>query len=141
MRNHAAAAPPPPGRKQEGILTRNTLDAMVTVIDSKDRYTRRHVEEVAEYARWIADELHLSQETFQRIAVGGLPHDIGKIGVPDTILRKPGSLSPEEWEVMKTHPGLGALILRGVPGMEGILDAVRSHHERWDGHGYPDGLV
>jgi diguanylate cyclase (GGDEF)-like protein/putative nucleotidyltransferase with HDIG domain len=117
------------------------LDAMVTAVDKKDCYTRRHSEEVTEYALWIAEELRLSEETMQVMFVGGLLHDVGKIGVPDEILRKPGHLSAEEWEVMKCHPGLGALIVRGVPEMEGIIDAVRCHHERWDGDGYPDGLA
>jgi diguanylate cyclase (GGDEF)-like protein/putative nucleotidyltransferase with HDIG domain len=115
------------------------LDAMVTAVDNKDRYTRRHSEDVTEYALWIAEELGLSDETMRVIRVGGLLHDVGKIGVPDEILRKPGGLTPEEWEVMRRHPQLGALIVAGVPGMEGILDIVRYHHERWDGQGYPDG--
>jgi putative nucleotidyltransferase with HDIG domain len=117
------------------------VEAMLTAIDTKDRYTRRHSEHVTEYARWIADELRLPRETRRMTCVGGLLHDIGKIGVPDTILQKPGRLSAEEWEVMKGHPSLGALMLRSVPGLEGVIDAVRSHHERWDGRGYPDGLA
>jgi putative nucleotidyltransferase with HDIG domain len=114
---------------------------MVTAVDKKDRYTRRHSEDVNQYAQWIADELQLSAETTQRMWVGGLLHDIGKIGVPDKILRKPGRLSAAEWEVMKSHPSLGARMLHDVPHMEEIIDAVRHHHERWDGCGYPDGLV
>lgn len=117
------------------------LDAMVTAVDNKDRYTRRHSEDVTEYALWIAEELGLSEETMRVIRMGGLLHDVGKIGVPDEILRKPGRLTPEEYEVMKRHPHLGALIVAGVPGMEPIIDIVRSHHERWDGQGYPDGLA
>jgi diguanylate cyclase (GGDEF)-like protein len=115
------------------------LDAMVTAVDNKDRYTRRHSEDVTEYALWIAEELRLSQETMRVIRIGGLLHDVGKIGVPDEILRKPGRLTAEEWEVMKRHPQLGALIVGGVPDLVGIIDAVRYHHERWDGHGYPEG--
>ncbi|MBC8065305.1 MAG: diguanylate cyclase [Chlorobia bacterium] len=116
------------------------LDALVTAVDNKDRYTRKHSEDVTEYALWIADELGLSEETMRTLRIGGLLHDVGKIGVPDEILRKPGRLTPEEFEVMKRHPRLGELIVGGIPGMESILDAVRSHHERWDGHGYPDQL-
>jgi diguanylate cyclase (GGDEF)-like protein/putative nucleotidyltransferase with HDIG domain len=116
------------------------LDAMVTAVDNKDRYTRRHSEDVTEYALWIAEEMGLSEETMRIIRVGGLLHDVGKIGVPEDILHKPGRLTPEEYEVMKRHPQLGALIVGGVPGMEAITDIVRSHHERWDGQGYPDGL-
>ncbi len=116
------------------------LDALITAVDNKDRYTRKHSEDVTEYALWTAQELGLSEETMRTIRIGGLLHDVGKIGVPDEILRKPGRLTPEEFEVMKRHPRLGELIVGGIPGMESILDAVRSHHERWDGHGYPDQL-
>jgi len=116
------------------------LDALVTAVDNKDRYTRKHSEDVTEYALWMADELGLSEETMRTLRIGGLLHDVGKIGVPDEILRKPGRLTPEEYEVMKRHPRLGELIVGGIPGMESILDAVRSHHERWDGGGYPDQL-
>ncbi len=116
------------------------LDALITAVDNKDRYTRKHSEDVTEYALWMADELGLSEETMRTLRIGGLLHDVGKIGVPDEILRKPGRLTPEEFENMKRHPRLGELIVGGIPGMESILDAVRSHHERWDGTGYPDQL-
>jgi diguanylate cyclase (GGDEF)-like protein len=116
------------------------LDALVTAVDNKDSYTRRHSEDVTEYALWIGEEMGLSEETLRNIRIGCLLHDVGKIGVPDDILRKPGRLTPEEYEVMKRHPRLGALIVGALPGMEGILDIVRSHHERWDGCGYPEGL-
>jgi diguanylate cyclase (GGDEF)-like protein len=115
------------------------LEAMVVSVDNKDRYTRRHSEDVTEYALWIAEELGVSEDTMRTIRISGLLHDVGKIGVPDEILRKPGRLTPEEFEVMKRHPRLGALIVGAIPGMEGIVDGVRSHHERWDGNGYPDG--
>ncbi|MEO7719310.1 MAG: HD domain-containing phosphohydrolase [Capsulimonas sp.] len=117
------------------------LDAMVTAVDNKDRYTRRHSEDVTEYALWIAEELTLSEETMRVIRIGGLLHDVGKIGIPDEILRKPGRLTPEEYEVLKRHPRIGALMVGAVPGMESILDAVNSHHERWDGQGYPDAMA
>jgi diguanylate cyclase (GGDEF)-like protein/putative nucleotidyltransferase with HDIG domain len=116
------------------------LDGMVTAVDNKDSYTRRHSEDVAEFALWIAEELGVSPEGMRTIRVGALLHDVGKITVPDEILRKPGRLTPEEFEVLKRHPRLGALIVGGVPGMESILDIVQSHHERWDGKGYPDEL-
>ncbi len=118
----------------------SVLDALITAVDNKDRYTRKHSEDVTEYALWMAEELGLSEETMRTLRMGGLLHDVGKIGVPDEILRKPGRLTPEEFENMKRHPRLGELIVGGIPGMESILDAVRSHHERWDGNGYPDQL-
>ncbi len=117
------------------------LDAMVTAVDNKDRYTHRHSEDVTEYSLWIAEELGLSEETMRVIRVGGLLHDVGKIGVPDEILRKPGRLTAEEYEVMKRHPEIGALIIGAMPDMKAIVDAVRCHHERWDGKGYPGGLA
>lgn len=119
----------------------DVLDAMVTAVDNKDRYTRQHSEDVTEYALWIAEELGYSEGTQRVIRIGGLLHDVGKIGVPEDILRKPGKLSDEEYETMKRHTQLGALIVGGVAGMESIIDIVKSHHERWDGKGYPEGLV
>ena len=116
------------------------LDALITAVDNKDRYTRKHSEDVTEYALWMAEELGLSEETMRTLRIGGLLHDVGKIGVPDEILRKPGRLTDEEFEIMKRHPRLGELIVGGIPGMSSILDAVKSHHERWDGMGYPDRL-
>jgi len=117
------------------------LDALVTAVDNKDRYTRRHSEDVTEYAVWIAEGMDLSEETLRQVRISGLLHDVGKIGVPDEILRKPGRLTPEEYEVLQRHPWMGALIVSAVPGMEGLVDAVRSHHERWDGQGYPSQLA
>jgi diguanylate cyclase (GGDEF)-like protein len=116
------------------------LDALVMAVDNKDRYTRRHSEDVTEYALWIAEEMALSEETLRQIRIGALLHDVGKIGVPDEILRKPARLTPEEFEVLHRHPWIGALIVSAVPGMEGVVEAVRSHHERWDGNGYPNQL-
>lgn len=127
-------------RKLRAESTFEVLDAMVMAVDNKDRYTRHHSEDVTEYSLWLGEELELSQETMRTIRIGCLLHDLGKIGVPDDILRKPGRLTAEEYEVMKRHPRLGALIVGALPGMESILDIVRSHHERWDGAGYPDGL-
>lgn len=117
-----------------------TLDILVDSIDNKDRYTRKHSEDVTEYSLWIAEELGLSEETMRTIRMAGLLHDVGKIGVPDEVLRKPGRLTAEEYEMMKRHPRLGELIVSAIPGMEGIVDGVRCHHERWDGNGYPDQL-
>jgi diguanylate cyclase (GGDEF)-like protein len=116
------------------------LEGLVAAVDNKDSYTRRHSEDVTEFALWIAEELDFPEDVMHIIRVGGLLHDVGKIGVPDGILRKPGSLSKEEFEVVKRHPVLGALIVAGIPDMAPIAGIVRSHHERWDGKGYPDQL-
>lgn len=116
------------------------LEGLVAAVDNKDAYTRRHSEDVTEFALWIAEELGFAHNDLHTIRIGGLLHDVGKIGVPDGILRKPGSLSKEEFEVVKRHPVLGAHIVSGIPDMGPIVDIVRSHHERWDGKGYPDQL-
>ena len=116
------------------------LNALVTAVDAKDRYTRRHSEDVMAYSFQIAQELGLDEREQRRTLLAALLHDVGKIGVPDPILRKPGKLTEEEFEAIKQHPMMGSIIIGAVPGFEGALDAVRHHHERWDGKGYPFGL-
>jgi len=116
------------------------LDALVTAVDARDRYTRRHSEEVLECSLEIARALGLDDGAQQTVAVAALLHDIGKIGVPDAVLRKPGRLTEEEREAVRRYPRMGAVIVSTVPGLEDALDAIRHHHERWDGAGYPDGL-
>ncbi len=116
------------------------LDALVTAVDNKDRYTRRHSEDVMRYSVGMARALGLDEKTQRMVEVAGLLHDVGKIGVPDAILRKPGSLSDEEFIAVQHHPMMGSIIVSSVPGFEDMLDAIRHHHERWDGEGYPFGL-
>ena len=116
------------------------LDALVAAVDNKDRYTRRHSEDVMTYSLQIAREIGLGEPQLQTVAVAALLHDVGKIGTPDAILRKPGRLTGEEFEAVKQHPQMGAILVGAVPGLEDTLDAVRHHHERWDGGGYPSGL-
>ncbi|WP_165864158.1 HD domain-containing phosphohydrolase [Capsulimonas corticalis] len=117
------------------------LDALVTAVDNKDRYTRRHSEDVMVYSVMIARELGMDAAALRTIAVAALLHDLGKIGVPDKVLRKPGRLTEEEYDAVKQHPMMGAVIVASAPGFEETLDAVRHHHERWDGKGYPGGLA
>ena len=116
------------------------LDALVAAVDNKDRYTRRHSEDVMTYSLMIARELGLDEAMQETIAVAALLHDVGKIGVPDAILRKPSSLTEEEYAAVRRHPEMGAVIVSAVPGLEAVLDAVRHHHECWNGTGYPAGL-
>lgn len=116
------------------------LDALVIAVDNKDRYTSRHSEDVLRYSVEIAEELKLGDAAVHQLRLAALLHDVGKIGVPDYILRKPGKLTAEEYEAVKLHPMMGASIVATVPGLESTLDAVRHHHERWDGKGYPFGL-
>ncbi len=126
------------GRSLSGF---SMLDALVTAVDNKDRYTRRHSEDVMEYSLTIARQIGMESDARDTVAVAALLHDVGKIGIPDAILRKPGRLTDEEFEAVKQHPQMGAIMVNAVPGLEGTLDAVRHHHERWDGGGYPFGLV
>jgi diguanylate cyclase (GGDEF)-like protein/PAS domain S-box-containing protein/putative nucleotidyltransferase with HDIG domain len=116
------------------------LNALVTAVDNKDRYTRRHSEDVMKYSVEVARELGLDDSEQRRVAVAALLHDVGKIGVPDFVLRKPGVLTPAEFETMRQHPQMGAIMVTSVPGFEETIDAVRHHHERSDGEGYPFGL-
>ena len=116
------------------------LDALVTAVDNKDRYTRKHSEDVMLYSVAIARELGWNDKQLHTVEVAALLHDVGKIGVPDSILRKPGALSREDFQAIQQHPLMGAIIVGAVPGFEETLDAVRHHHERWDGDGYPFGL-
>ena len=116
------------------------LNALVTAVDTKDRYTRRHSEDVMTYSYQIASVLGLDQETQNQVLMAALLHDVGKIGVPNYILRKPGKLTEEEYRAIKQHPMMGAVIVGAVHGLEDTLEAIRHHHERWDGKGYPYGL-
>jgi diguanylate cyclase (GGDEF)-like protein/PAS domain S-box-containing protein len=116
------------------------LDALVTAVDNKDRYTRRHSEDVMSNSRIIAVELGMGDIEKKILAVTALLHDVGKIGVPDYILRKPGKLNDEEYAAVQQHPTLGSILVGSVPGFEDTLEGVRHHHERWDGRGYPANL-
>jgi len=117
------------------------LDALVTAVDNKDRYTRRHSEDVMRYSAQIAQQMGLDSDMLRLVEVAALIHDVGKIGVPDSILRKPGQLTDNEFAAIQQHPIMGAVIAESVPGFEGTLEAIRHHHERWDGGGYPSGLA
>jgi len=116
------------------------LNALVTAVDNKDRYTSRHSEDVMKYGVLIAQKLGIEEQEQRTVAVVALLHDVGKIGVPDAILRKPAKLTDEEFLAVKQHPQMGAIMVSSVAGLENTLDAVRYHHERWDGGGYPAGL-
>jgi len=121
--------------------TFDVLQGLVLAIDRKDRYTKLHSEDVAAYALFLAGRLGLPDEMHESLRIAALLHDVGKIGIPDDILRKPGRLTPYEYEIVKQHVALGDLLVRGVPNVEQIRDGVRYHHERWDGQGYMVGLA
>jgi putative nucleotidyltransferase with HDIG domain len=116
------------------------VGALARLLDLRDGYTGSHAEEVVALCDAIARHLELPLVTLRELEVAARLHDLGKIGVPDVILHKPGRLTPAEWEVMRMHPGWGAEALASVPGGAGVAAAVRGHHERWDGRGYPDEL-
>jgi diguanylate cyclase (GGDEF)-like protein len=116
------------------------LDALVQAVDRKDRYTRRHSQQNAEFAVGLGKVTGLSDGTVSALRVAGILHDVGKIGVPDEILRKPGPLTDDEYAIMREHVVLSNLIVHGVPNLQDVSDAVYAHHERWDGKGYPRGL-
>jgi putative nucleotidyltransferase with HDIG domain len=116
-------------------------EALVKAIDGRDAYTAGHSKAVAEYSRDIASELGLPREEVQRIHLCGLVHDIGKIGVRAEVLEKQAALDDGEWDEMRRHSAIGEAILLEVPGYADMAEVVRSHHERWDGAGYPDNLV
>ncbi len=118
-----------------------TVRSLVAAIDAKDRYTRHHSLRVQQYAIMIGETMELSWDLMEAIRTGGLLHDVGKLGVPDFILTKPGSLTPEELRRVQEHPVLGYEILKPLPFPWDVLPVVRSHHERYDGKGYPDGLA
>ncbi|MFH0924432.1 MAG: HD domain-containing phosphohydrolase [bacterium] len=117
-----------------------TITALAKTLDARDRYTYGHSERVAEYSVGIAEILGFSEEQKVLIKMGGLLHDIGKIGVSDEVLRKPSKLTNEEYNEIKRHPTEGAKILEPIPQLQNIIDIVLHHHERCDGRGYPDGL-
>ncbi len=119
---------------------RSTLKALTAALETRDSETHGHSERVVTYSLRLGREYGLSAEQMKALEFGSLLHDIGKIGVPDLILRKPAKLTEEEWVLMREHPLHGQQILRGIEFLEGPARVVAQHHEKWDGSGYPLGL-
>jgi HD-GYP domain-containing protein (c-di-GMP phosphodiesterase class II) len=118
-----------------------TLQSMALIIEAKDSYTHGHSHRVRDYSMVAAQRLKLSEQDIERLRLGAGLHDIGKIGITDALLNKPESLSSEEWTMVKKHPIIGYDVLAPVHFLtQEHLQLVRSHHERFDGQGYPDGL-
>ena len=115
--------------------------ALLAALNARENYTAAHSEAVLELALQVAGELGMDQEDTTSVGQVALLHDIGKVGVPDAILRKPGRLTAPEWDVMREHPAIGAEIVSAIGSLSHLAPAVRAEHERWDGNGYPDGLV
>jgi diguanylate cyclase (GGDEF)-like protein len=114
----------------------DVLEGLIIAVDTKDHYTRRHSEDVARYAGFLGEQLGLDEQVRSILYRAGRLHDIGKIGIPDKILRKPGNLTEQEYETVKQHVALGDLIVRDLPDQVEIRAGIRHHHERWDGKGY-----
>ncbi len=117
-----------------------TLAALMSALDARDRETEGHSSRVSTLTAKLGQALNFSHEQLKVLERGSLLHDIGKIGISDTILHKPGPLSEEEWVMMRRHPDIGAKIVEGIPFLEDTIPLIRHHQERWDGTGYPDGL-
>jgi HD-GYP domain-containing protein (c-di-GMP phosphodiesterase class II) len=117
-----------------------TLEALTASIDAKDRYTCGHSRRVAHLTQALAEQIGLDEYTVARCHIAGLVHDVGKIGVPETVLTKPGKLTDDEFAWIRKHPEIGYRILKDIPQLSDVLPGVLHHHERWDGKGYPEGL-
>ena len=132
----------------ENLLLKSELDSwvggmvetLIATLEAKDTYTFGHSERVSHYCIAVADELKLSRDVKRVLLMSSICHDIGKVGIPDAILKKASSLSSEEYEEMKLHPTIGAEILKSIPNVERFISGVKYHHEKWDGSGYPEGL-
>ncbi|HKH98758.1 MAG TPA: HD domain-containing phosphohydrolase [Candidatus Sulfotelmatobacter sp.] len=122
-------------------LNMRTIEALALAIEAKDHTTHTHLQRVRTYALEVAKDLNLLETDVEALRAAALLHDIGKLAVPEQIINKPGKLTPEEFEKMKVHPLVGAEILERVAFPYPVAPIVRSHHERWDGSGYPDGLT
>jgi diguanylate cyclase (GGDEF)-like protein len=118
----------------------DVLTGLVIAVDTKDRYTKQHSEDVARYAVFLAERLGLDADVRRTVQMAGLLHDVGKIGIPDGILRKPAALTADEYDIVKQHVALGDAIVRDLPNVDLVRAGVRHHHERWDGGGYLDHL-
>ena len=126
--------------EENRALFLSSIQMLAGAVDEKDPYTRGHSDRVTRYSVLIATEMGLKDEDIEKIRVSAQLHDVGKIGIEDRILKKPGALTPEEFEIMKTHTTKGAAILRPVEALRDMLPGIELHHESLDGRGYPHGL-
>ncbi len=138
IQNHIAGLNAAAEENQQLLL--GSIRALAAAIDEKDPYTRGHSGRVHRFSVAIARHMGLSKNVLQNVVVGALLHDVGKIGIEDAILRKPSALTDEEFRIMKLHPEKGAHIMGSIPQMKEMIGAIRNHHERWSGGGYPDDL-
>ena len=127
--------------QQQRDLFLQAAETLAQTVELKDSYTGKHTQRVTDYALLLAGELKVTPLELQQLRIATPLHDIGKIAVADDLLRKPGKLTAEEFEMMKQHVLKGAELMGTIPGLAPMLPIVRHHHERWDGQGYPDGLA
>jgi diguanylate cyclase (GGDEF)-like protein len=128
------------GTREETALI-GTVEALATLVQARDHYTGFHIDAVSRLSAKLGEWLGLPAEQVYALRLGGWLHDIGKVAISDAILQKPARLTEEEWVLMRTHPIVGADVVSRVPGLRMLAQMIRAHHERWDGHGYPDGLA
>jgi putative nucleotidyltransferase with HDIG domain len=126
--------------EENRALFMGSIQMLAGAVDEKDPYTRGHSDRVTRYSTILAAEMGLTEEQIEVVRVSAQLHDVGKIGIEDRILKKPGALTPEEYEVMKTHTTRGANILRPVQQLKEMIPGIELHHESLDGRGYPFGL-
>jgi putative nucleotidyltransferase with HDIG domain len=126
--------------EENRTLFLSSIQMLAGAVDEKDPYTRGHSDRVTRYSVLIAKELALPDEEIEKIRISAQLHDVGKIGIEDRILKKPGALTPDEYEIMKTHTTKGAAILRPVEMLKEMIPGIELHHESLDGRGYPHGL-
>lgn len=124
----------------DSAAARQSLCALMTAVESKDKYTGEHSAEVSDLTARLGAAVDLSEKELLAVSIGALVHDIGKIGIPDQILQKPGPLTTRERVQIEQHPEIGAQILAPLPALRDVVPLVLHHHERWDGTGYPHGL-
>jgi diguanylate cyclase (GGDEF)-like protein len=129
------------GEETGDAMHGDVVVALASALQERDQYTGDHSESVVEMSARVAEAMALGPDEIARIRMGALLHDIGKVGVPDDVLHKPGPLDDSEWELMREHPVIGERILRMIPGLGPIARIVRHEHERFDGGGYPDGIA
>jgi ribonuclease P protein subunit RPR2 len=118
-----------------------TVRTLAFIVEAKDSSTREHLDRTHDYARALTRVVIPGREAGPELSYGFLLHDVGKVGIPESILCKPGPLTDAEYEVMKTHPLIGVQIVQPITFLGGAIEVIRCHHERWDGRGYPDGLA
>ncbi|MDQ7834719.1 MAG: response regulator [Humidesulfovibrio sp.] len=126
---------------QEKVMLLSSIMSLAQALDARDAYTRSHSDSVAETATRIARHMACGATMVETAHIAGRLHDIGKVGIPDSVLQKPGKLTEDEFNIIKTHPGIGARILEPIPSLFEVATIIHAHHEKYDGSGYPRGLT